>query len=159
MEPTARISFDRRIQLPNHGLFVGASMSGKTRLLIHLIRNPHLFSPPPSRILFYYDQMQDTYMEAKRELEQQGIELLLIKGIQGFAFHNFRKQPGQTLIIIDDFSEETSSSSECAKLATNGRHLNISLFLIWHSLFNRHPASRVICQNVRWFFFLPSRSS
>ena len=131
-------------------------MSGKSRLLLHLIKNPHLFSPAPSRILFYYDQMQDQYLDAKRHLASMGVELRLIKGIQGLAFSNFRKEEGQTLVIVDDFSEETSSSPECAKLATNGRHLNISLICVWHSLYNKHPASRIICQNVRWFFFLPS---
>ena len=156
MEPKARLSFDARLRLPGHALFVGATQSGKTRLCLHLLSNPHLFDPKPERILFHYDQFQDSYLETKRKLAGEGIDLLLFKGCSGLTLESIEKQPGQTILLIDDFSEETSSSKEIARIATNGRHQNISLWLVWHSLFSKHPASRVICQNIRWFFFLPS---
>lgn len=156
MEPRARLDFDARISLPSHALFVGATMSGKTRLCLHLLTNPHLFSPRPQRILFHYDQFQDSYLDAKTVLADQGIELLLYKGCSGVSLESLEKLPGQTILLIDDFSEETSANPEIARIATNGRHLNVSLWLVWHSLYSRHAASRIICQNVRWFFFLPS---
>ena len=156
MEPKARLSFDARIQLPSHALFVGASQSGKTRLCLHLLTNPHLFHPKPQRILFHYDQFQDSYLEAKASLASKGIELLLYKGCTDVNLDSIEKLSGQTILLIDDFSEETSSSKHVARIATNGRHKNLSLWLIWHSLFSKHAASRVICQNIRWFFFLPS---
>jgi hypothetical protein len=156
MEPRTRLNFDCRLALPNHALIVGASQSGKTHLVLQLISKPHLFNPPPKRIFFHYDQLQQAYLDTKTKLAKQGVELLLIKGCNDVKLDNYTKQDGQTLIIIDDFSEETSSSSEIAKIATNGRHLNISLWCIWHSLYSKYPASRIICQNVRWFFFLPS---
>ena len=156
MEPKARLTFDTRIRLPGHALFVGATQSGKTRLCLHLLSNPLLFDPKPQRILFHYDQFQDSYLEAKRKLSVEGIELLLFKGCSGLTLESIEKKPGQTILLIDDFSEETSSSNEIARIATNGRHKNISLWLVWHSLFSKHAASRIICQNIRWFFFLPS---
>ena len=156
MEPKARLSFDARLRLPGHALFVGATQSGKTRLCLHLLSNPNLFEPKPQRILFHYDQFQDSYIETKRKLAEEGIELLLFKGCSGLTLESIEKTSGQTILLIDDFSEETSSSNEIARIATNGRHQNISLWLVWHSLFSKHPASRVICQNIRWFFFLPS---
>ena len=156
MEPRARLDFDARISLPSHALFVGATLSGKTRLCLHLLTNPHLFSPRPQRILFHYDQFQDSYLEAKTKLAKEGIELLLYKGCSGLTLESLEKLHGQTILLIDDFSEETASSPEIARIATNGRHLNVSLWLVWHSLYTRHAASRIICQNVRWFFFLPS---
>lgn len=156
MEPKTRLEFDMRVQLPSHALFVGASMSGKTRLCLHLLTNPHLFHPKPQRILFHYDQFQESYLDAKTALQSKGIELLLYKGCSDVKLESLEKLPGQTILLIDDFSEETSSSAEIAKIATNGRHLNVSLWLVWHSLYSKHPSSRVICQNARWFFFLPS---
>lgn len=156
MEPRARLDFDARIQLPSHALFIGATQSGKTRLCIHLLTHPQLFHPKPSRILFHYDQFQDSYLEAKASLASHGIELLLYKGCSDINLDSIEKSSGQTILLIDDFSEETSSSQDIARIATNGRHKNISLWLIWHSLFSKHAASRIICQNVRWFFFLPS---
>jgi hypothetical protein len=156
MEPTARVEFDLRLQLPNHALFIGASQSGKTTLAIHLLTNPHIFHPKPSKILFYYDQFQDTYLEAKAKLAKLDVELQLIQGISSLSLDNFTVQAGQTVLLVDDFSEETSSSKEIARIATNGRHKNLSLWCVWHSLYSPHPASRVITQNARLFFFLPS---
>ena len=159
MEPRCTVTFDcAHIPLPSHALFVGSSLSGKTRLCLHFIRNPHIFSPPPSRILLYYDQFQDTYLEVKKELETLGIELKLFKGCEGLSIDTVPacEDGGQTLVIIDDFSELTSSSYDIAKLVCNGRHRGISVYLVWHSLFNKHPASRLICQNIHLYFFLPS---
>ena len=156
MEPRARLEFDCRIQLPSHVLFVGATQSGKTRLCLHLFTHPELFDPKPSRILFHYDQFQDSYLEAKESLALQGIELLLYKGCDNVTLDSIEKQSGHTILLIDDFSEHTSSSHEIARITTNGRHKNLSLWLIWHSLFSKHAASRIICQNIRMFFFLPS---
>ena len=157
MEPRARLQFDARIRLPSHALFVGATQSGKTRLCLHLLSKPELFEPKPARILFHYDQFQDAYLETKERLDKEhGIQLLLFKGCDGINLDDLDKSEGQTILLIDDFSEETSSSKEIARIATNGRHKNVSLWLVWHSLFAKHEASRRICQNVRWFFFLPS---
>ena len=156
MEPKARVEFDARIRLPGHALFVGATQSGKTRLCLHLLSHPELFYPKPQRILFHYDQFQESYLSAKHLLAKSDIELLLYKGCSDISLDSIDKSQGQTILLIDDFSEETSSSREIARIATNGRHQNISLWLVWHSLFSKHPASRVICQNIRWFFFLPS---
>ena len=156
MEPRARLDFDARIQLPNHALFIGGTQSGKTRLCLKLLSEPQLFYPRPQRIVFHYDQFQDSYVETKTRLAQMGIELLLFKGCEGISLDSFEKLPGHTILLIDDFSEETSSSREIARIATNGRHKNLSLWLVWHSLFSKHPVSRIIVQNVRFAFFLPS---
>lgn len=156
MEPNARLDFDARITLPNHALFVGGTQSGKTRLCLKLLSEPHLFHPRPQRIVFHYDQFQESYVETKAQLAKQGVELLLYKGCSDVNLDSFEKLSGQTILLIDDFSEETSSSKAIARIATNGRHKNLSLWLVWHSLFNGHSASRMIVQNVRFAFYLPS---
>lgn len=157
MEPKAKVDFDcGHMALPSHALFVGATMSGKTRLCLRLLSDPELFNPRPKTILFYYDQFQQQYMTTKTQLAEKGVELLLYKGCDGLTIESVGDRDGPTILLIDDFSEETSASSEIARIATNGRHKNISLWLVWHSLYSKHAASRIICQNIRWFFFLPS---
>lgn len=151
-----RIECDMRIRLPSHALFVGATQSGKTRLCLYLLSNPELFHPKPTRIIFHYDQYQDAYIDAKKKLKKLDIELLLYKGCSGIELDSIDKLPGQTILFIDDFSEETSSSKEIARIATNGRHKNISLWLVWHSLFSSNSASRTITQNMSLIFCLPS---
>ena len=155
-EPFMRVEFERRICLPAHALFVGASMSGKTRLVTMLLSRPDLFCPMPKTILFYYDQFQQAYVDLKNTLEKEhGVSMQLHRGYQ-INLDELPHNDHQTLLIIDDASEETAASKEIARIATNGRHKNISLWLIWHSLFTRHPTSRIISQNIGLFFFLPS---
>jgi hypothetical protein len=116
-----------------------------------------LFNPAPMRVIFIYDQFQELYSSAKKKLEKLGIETLFYKGIpSNFSLDSIAKLDGQTILFIDDLSEETSSSSTIAKIATNGRHKNLSLWCVWHQLFSKHATSRTITQNVRYFFFLPS---
>ena len=148
--------FDLRLGLPNHALFVGATQSGKTRLCLYLLSQTRLFVPKPRRILFFYEQWQEAYEMVKKELTDQGIDVQFFDEFSADSIASIDKSDGQTILVVDDYSEETSASKEVAKIATNGRHKNISLWLIWHSLFTKYPASRLIVQNVRWFFFLPS---
>ena len=147
--------WDLRLQLPNHALIVGASMSGKTQLVMRILR-AGCFHPLPKTVLFYYDQWQDEYLQLRQDLQRYGIQMKSLQGGSSLTMTDLDKSDGQTLVVIDDASEETAASMDIAKLTTNGRHKNVSLWLIWHSLFSKHPASRVIAQNSAYMFFLPS---
>ena len=130
-------------------------MSGKTRLVLHLLRNIHVMNPVPKTILFLYDQYQTEYEEIKQSLKTNGIEMTL-REWTSLKLEDLDKKDHQTLVIIDDASEVTASSFDIAKIVTNGRHKNVSLWLVWHSLYSKHPASRLITQNVSYIFLLPS---
>ena len=130
-------------------------MSGKSRLAFRLCQ-PDMFIEPPKRVFVLYQVLQPLYLAAKEKLEAAGIEVKLKRG-HTLELDAFPSEPdGHTLVIIDDAFEETASSKEISRIATNGRHKGISLWLIWHSLFTRHPTSRVISQNMGLYFFLPS---
>ena len=157
MEPLMEREWDLRLQLPNHALIVGASMSGKTQLVMRILRAaPACLHPVPTTVLFYYDQWQDEYLRLKEHLKSLSIEMKTFQGGGSLTLTDLDKSDGQTLVVIDDASEETAASMDIAKITTNGRHKNVSLWLIWHSLFFKHPASRVIAQNAAYMFFLPS---
>lgn len=147
-----------KLALPGHALIVGASQSGKSSLCLRLLSQPDIFSPAPARILFFYDQYQPLYHDTKTLLAKRGVEFLMYKGFTVPDLDQLEPAPGggQTVLLIDDFSEESSASLNIARIATNGRHKGISLWLIWHQLFSRHPTSRTIAQNMRYHFFLPS---
>lgn len=149
--------FDLRIQLPNHALFVGGSQSGKTTLVLNLLKRAReCLHPVPRTILLCYDQHQVEYETIKRELSQYGVDVMLREGCENLSLEGLEKKDHQTLLIIDDASEATASSDAIAKIATNGRHKNISMWLIWHSLYSKHPASRITSQNSNHLFLLPS---
>ena len=133
-------------------------MSGKTRLVLHLLQNiSKTTCPVPKTVIFYYDQYQEDYEEIKLALARQGVDMQLREGSgHALTLESVEKKEHQTLFIIDDATEATASSSDIAKITTNGCHKNVSLWLIWHSLYSRHPASRLITQNVSYLFLLPS---
>lgn len=155
IEPIECLEFDRRIKLPVHALFAGATMSGKTRLAIQLLSNPDNFVEPPKLIIIYYAEMQQLYNDLKDKLTKYGIEVRLKRG-HTVTLDEFQHSPSQTVIIIDDAFEETAASAEIVRLTTTGRHRNISVWLCWQALFSRHANSRIISQNMGLYFFLPS---
>ena len=128
-------------------------MSGKSRLAFRLCQ-PDMFTELPKRVIIFYQLFQDLYAKAKTALEAAGVDVLLKRG------HEIQldemPDDGNTLVIIDDAFEETAASKEVSRIATAGRHKGISLWLIWHSLYSRHPNSRIISQNMSLYFLLPS---
>ena len=155
MEAVAKLATDSRLELPAHALFVGSTSSGKTRLCLHFLTHPHLFLHPPQRILFYFDQLQESYLSAKRSLEARGIEMRLQRG-SDVDLDQIDALPGHTIVVIDDATEQTASSPQVARIFTNGRHKRISCWLMWHSLYHKYSASRLISQNAQLYFMLPS---
>ena len=127
MEVIGQLDTDSKLQLPNHAVFVGMSMSGKTRLVLKLLSELHRFEPMPKTIYFYYDQYQDSYATTQRDLATKGVQLILRRGCD-VKIDDFDKKDHQTIVIIDDATEETASSNAVAKLVTNGRH-RFALFL------------------------------
>ena len=59
-------------------------------------------------------------------------------------------------MAIDDATMQTTASKELAHLFTVARHYNVSLVLFWHIIFAPTPASRIIAQNVGYYFLLNS---
>lgn len=155
MEALAKLETDSRLQLPAHALFVGSTSSGKTRLCLHLLTHPELFAKPPQRVCFYFDQLQETYLTAKRVMGTHGIEMLLRRGCD-VDLDELEALPGHTIVVIDDATEQTASSMRIARIFTNGRHKRVSCWLMWHSLYHRHSSARLISQNAQLYFMLPS---
>ena len=159
-EPRACLDFDPRIQLGTGAIvFAGQSNSGKTRLLLHLLNNIHLVNPKPGRVLVYYDLYQEAYGEMKKHLEEkEGVKVELRQGFDAerLTLENIEASQTPTLLCLDDFSDKCARSDEIARIATNGRHKNITLLIILHSLFYKYPASRIIMGNTAYFFLFPS---
>lgn len=164
--PIATSEFDLRLRLPNHALFVGPSMSGKTRLALKLLEQaPQSLHPTPTSVHIFYDQWQEQYRQTQERLERLGIRVTISPGGASLTLADFEAPTTtttttgpaqQTLILIDDAGDETAASPEIARIFTNGRHKSLSLWLLWHTLYSKHPPSRTIAQNAAYQFFLPA---
>ena len=154
MEPFDTIETPHGLCLPNHALFVGPTMSGKTRLVLTLLQRPECFNPPPEEVYFFYNEWQDLYEGLDDKLAKVGIKLHMRQGAN-LELDDIEREEKQRLYIIDDGQAETASSDEIAKITERVRHRNASLWLIWHMLYAKHPASRRISAMSFYYFFLP----
>lgn len=145
------------LELPGaHAIFCGGSGSGKTTLALSLLTNAAVLNPRPKVVTLHYDAMQDLYIDVKRQLAKDGIELQLVKGMGDVKLEDHKAVPYQRLFIYDDLSMETASSPEIVRMVTNARHSGITIWLSWHFIYSKWPESRVISANVPYLFLLPS---
>ena len=64
-----------------------------------------------------------------------------------FSGSEFFSQLKNCLLVFDDSCEEIFNDKEFSKLATAGRHRNISVIYVKHNLFQQSRRSRVIDLN------------
>ena len=155
MESFDCLEAEHRLCLHNHALFIGETMTGKTRLVLRLLQSPQCFKTPPEHVYFYYSEWQDIYDDLVTNMDALGISLHMRQG-HNLKMEDVVKHEGQSIYVIDYAFEETASSDDIAKVSTNARQRNASLWLIWQMLYSKHPASRTISTQAHYHFFLPS---
>ena len=115
----------------------GPSCSGKTELIFQmLLRNT--FYPTFSSIYFFYQHEQPKFSTIEREVN------IFFTKFFGFEFIS---QLENCLLVFDDSCEENFNDKEFSKLATTGRHRNISVIYVKHNLFQQSKWSRTIDLN------------
>ncbi len=115
--------FDKRLGLPAHFLIIGASLSGKTTMVLRMLKDAaKLFTPVPRLVLFYYAQYQEQYGKTQQHLAQMGIRMELHRGsdVDLEDLSNIVPKNEQTLLIIDDATQASSTSKNLADVAMNG---------------------------------------
>lgn len=151
--------FKRRLQLPNHFIFCGASQSGKTLLFLKLLKNAKtVFNPLPEKVIFFYAEFQDSYAECQSYIQTKfGIEMVLIQGAESSREELIELADGKrTIAAFDDATMETSSSAVIAKAFMHIRHNGISMVLLQHTLFPKTKVSPLISQNTAYYFLMSS---
>ncbi len=109
MEAFASVDTEHGLCLPNHALFIGQTMSGKTKLLMEILRKPQCFNPPPGDVYLYYSAWQEGYESLEETLAAQGIRLHFRQGSQ-LTLADIEAKETQSIYIVDDATEETASS-------------------------------------------------
>ena len=105
----------------------GPSCCGKTELIFQmLLRNT--FYPKFNSIYYFYQHEQPKFSSIERNLN------ILFTKFSGF---NFISQLENCLLVFDDSCEEIFNDKEFSKLATAGRHRNISVIYVKHNLFQQ----------------------
>ena len=115
----------------------GPSCCGKTELIFQmLLRNT--FYPNFNSIYYFYQHEQPKFSSIERNLN-----IFFTK----FSRFDFISQLENCLLVFDDSCEEIFNDKEFSKLATAGRHRNISVIYVKHNLFQQSKWSRTIDPN------------
>ena len=115
----------------------GPSCCGKTELIFQmLLRNT--FYPKFKSIYYFYQHEQPNFSSIERNLN-----IFLTK----FSEFEFISQLENCLLVFDDSCEEIFNDKEFSKLATAGRHRNISVIYVKHNLFQQSKWTRTIDLN------------
>jgi hypothetical protein len=128
---------------PFRSIIGGPSMSGKSRLLIDILKaNKKYIYPPPDRIVYCYSRPQSAFTE----LAELNIEL-----VEGIPEIDQFDPAINNLIILDDLMTECASNVTILNLFTvDSHHKNISTFLISQNLFAQGKHSRTISLNCNY---------
>ena len=106
--------------------------SGKTFLILHLLKENRVF-PMPERIVLLYKRWQPLYDQFRNSLTN-------IEFMQGVPRHldtdHFFDKTKTNLIIMDDLMASTANNAAVADLFTEGsHHRNLSVINLTHNLF------------------------
>ena len=112
-------------------------MLWKNRAYFQNVTRKHFFSKVPLDFFFYqHEQPKFKSLEAKLNIQ-----------FTKFSGFDLISELENCLLVFDDSSEEIFNDKEFSKLATAGRHKNISVIYVKHNLFQQSKWSRTIDLN------------
>ena len=115
----------------------GPSCCGKTELIFQLLLR-NTFCPKFKSIYYFYQDEQPKFSSIERNLNVSFTK---------FSGFDFISQLENCLLVFDVSCEEIFNDKEFLKLATAGRHRNISVIYVKHNLFQQSKWSRTIDLN------------
>ena len=105
------------------------------------------FDPEPSRIILCYKKFQPAY---EKLLSRRDVQL--VQGCKGYTL-----SPGtRTLLILDDFSEESEQVGLGDLFSVQSHHMNTSVFYVCHNLFLQTKAYRLASLNAHYYVLFKS---
>lgn len=130
-------------------LIAGPTGSGKTELLIQILRNhQELVEPSFQRIVFCYSRMQPSYQQLQTVYPQ-------VEFSEGLYDIDLFDKNINNLIILDDLMQTTENDCDILNLFTiDSHHNNISVFYLTQNLFSQGKYSRSISLNSHYLLLL-----
>lgn len=148
------VNFDPRFQLPFTALLVGASGTGKSFFVKHLLQNmDHTLSRVPDQIIWCYSSYQSMYDELSKH-----VNIKFMEGIPvSLTDESFFPPNQHTLLIVDDLMDIGSNHDELMKAFTMYRHhRKLSVVFLVQNLFHQGKHSRTISLNTNYLVLFKS---
>lgn len=144
--------FDARLKNPSTFIVSGPSQSGKTSLVVDILKNGStLFEDPRclQQVYYFYKQWQPKY----DEMQRSGLNVEFIQRLPNVAqirdYATVLASSGGCVMILDDFMQEVSKDISVLFSALS-HHLKITTFLLTQNLFYRNPVFRDISLNATY---------
>ena len=115
----------------------GPSCCGKTELISRMLLK-NTFSPKFLSIFCFFQHEQPKFKSLETKLNIQFTK---------FSGFDLISELENCLLVFDNSCEEIFNDKEFSKLATAGRHINISVIYVKHNLFQQSKWSRTIDLN------------
>lgn len=116
---------------------VGPSGSGKTQLIYKMLVD-NTFYPKFKTIYYFYMEWQQIYDKMQSELNIKFVPCVNFDMVETLS---------NCLLIFDDSCNEIYEDKRFSKIATSGRHRNISVIYVKHNLFHQSKHSKTIDLN------------
>ena len=142
---------DVRLQTPFSLIMAVPSNSGKTTLLINILKSKQtLFTTQPVKTRMYFSIWQPSYdyMRENKLVDD------FVEGVPSASdLTTFQKSVPKTLIIFDDLAEQLSSAISDFFIA-GCHHYDSNVILISQNLFQKNPIWRVCSLNTTYMILL-----
>ena len=105
----------------------GLTCCGKTELIFRMLVE-NTFSSKILSIFYFYQHEQPKFKSLEAKLNIQSAK---------FSSFDFISELENSLLVFDNSCEEIFNDKDFSKLATAGRHKNISVIYVKHNLFQQ----------------------
>ena len=139
-----------KFRSPSSAGIYGASQTGKTYFTAKLLRNAaYLYTIPPERILFCYQEMQPIFEELENELSN----ITFKRGLPTEEdLVELTSSKNHTLLVLDDLMMESQSSKFVERIfCVLSHHLNLSVLTLQQNVFYQGKNSRTISLQLHYF--------
>ena len=128
---------------------VSPAVSGKTRLIGRMIGNQEeKFSPSFDIIICFYEHYQQHYDTITKDCELKHVHIEIVHGLKWNCIQKAEAQKKRLLLVLDDLFDKSAGSKEFLALVVAGRHCNVHLMVLRHSLFQQTKNWKTIDLNV-----------
>ena len=132
-------------QQPTTVMIAGPTMSGKTRLLIRMLKEG-VFRPGPTRVIWVYGEYQPIYDDVKALWPHTEFEREMTPEL-----YESIKPDERNLVVLDDKMNDESGSKTLSKLFTQGaHHRNLTVIFIVQNLFHQGDSMRTVSLNCHY---------
>ena len=130
---------------PTTIMIAGPTMSGKTRLLVRMLKEG-LFQPRPTRLVWVYGEYQSIYDEVKALWPRAEFEREMSPEL-----YESIKPDEHNLVVLDDKMNDDSGSKTLSKLFTQGaHHRNLTVIFIVQNMFHQGESMRTVSLNCHY---------